>query len=123
MKIGSLAGRTGVSIRMLRYYEAEGLLQPYRTEAGYRDYAETDVRTVERIKMLNSAGLTLAMVREFLPCIRGDGPLFEPCDELKNSLRQQIARLDQTMGKLERSRAELGTFLRDIEEVDQGEHR
>ncbi|TGS35810.1 MerR family DNA-binding transcriptional regulator, partial [Mesorhizobium sp. M8A.F.Ca.ET.182.01.1.1] len=31
MKIGELSRRTSVSIRMLRYYEAEGLLAPVRT--------------------------------------------------------------------------------------------
>ena len=50
MKIGALAKETGVSVRMLRYYEAEGLLAPARTSGGYRDYGSADRDTVERIK-------------------------------------------------------------------------
>ena len=34
MKIGELSRRSGVSIRMLRYYETEGLLKPKRTASG-----------------------------------------------------------------------------------------
>lgn len=44
MRIGELARRTGVSERMLRYYEQEGLLRPARTTSGYRDYGEGKCR-------------------------------------------------------------------------------
>jgi DNA-binding transcriptional MerR regulator len=115
MKIGELSRRTGVSIRMLRYYEIEGLLKPQRTESGYRDYDLAEVRTVERIKLLGSAGMTLATIQQFLPCVRGDGPIFEPCDELRNVLREQIRLIDQNSEKLAQSRNVLGSFLREIE--------
>ena len=39
MQIGELSARTGASVRMLRYYEEQGLLEPRRTGSGYRDYA------------------------------------------------------------------------------------
>ena len=42
MKIGDLAQRTGVSVRMLRFYEAQGLLSPARNAAGYRLYGEAE---------------------------------------------------------------------------------
>jgi DNA-binding transcriptional MerR regulator len=115
MKIGELSRRTGVSIRMLRYYEAEGLLAPHRAASGYRDYGPEDERTVARIKLLGAAGMTLATIRQFLPCVRVDGPVFEPCDELRSVLNEQISVVDQKMGKLAQSRDVLSKFLRDIE--------
>jgi DNA-binding transcriptional MerR regulator len=115
MTIGELAKRTGVSIRMLRYYEAEGLLKPQRTASGYRDYDAAEVRTVHRIKLLASAGMILATIRQFLPCIRGEGPVFEPCDELRSSLHEQIRRADDSIAKLSESREVLQRFLSDIE--------
>ncbi|GAA0695957.1 MerR family transcriptional regulator [Vreelandella titanicae] len=115
MKIGELAKRTGVSIRMLRYYEAEGLLKPTRATNGYRHYGQGEIRTVERIKLLGSAGMTLATIKQFLPCVRGEGPVFEPCDELRNVLHEQIKLADQKAAKLAQSRAILESFLCDIE--------
>ncbi|MGO2007693.1 MerR family transcriptional regulator [Vreelandella alkaliphila] len=115
MKIGELAKRTGVSIRMLRYYEEAGLLKPKRSASGYRDYVSNEVRTVERIKLLGSAGMTLATIQQFLPCVRGEEPVFEPCDELRNVLHEQIRLADQKAAKLAQSRAILASFLSDIE--------
>jgi DNA-binding transcriptional MerR regulator len=40
MRVGQLSQKTGVSVRMLRYYEQQGLLKPGRSQAGYRDYDE-----------------------------------------------------------------------------------
>ncbi|PCF94405.1 MerR family transcriptional regulator [Vreelandella nigrificans] len=115
MKIGELSKRTSVSIRMLRYYEEVGLLKPERGVNGYRDYALDEVRTVERIKLLGSAGMTLATIQQFLPCVRGEVPVFEPCDELRNVLREQMDIADQKMVKLAQSRAILESFLSEVE--------
>ncbi|TDD15156.1 MerR family transcriptional regulator [Kribbella turkmenica] len=49
-------GRTGVSERLLRYYEDRGLLRPERLPSGYREYAESDVDLVGRIRTLPAAG-------------------------------------------------------------------
>ena len=68
MKIGELSRRTGVSVRMLRYYEGEGLLAPLRTNSGYRDYGLAEEETVRRIKMLGGAGMTLETIKRLLPC-------------------------------------------------------
>ena len=111
MKIGELSRRTGVSIRMLRYYEAEGLLTPARTEGGYRDYGFSDEDTVERIRLLGSAGMTLAAIRDFLPCSLDQRHEFEPCDELKSKLRMQIGLIDDRTRKLLDSRKLLADLL------------
>lgn len=115
MKIGELSRRSGVSIRMLRYYEAQGLLKPHRTGSGYRIYSALDEQTVERIKLLGAAGMTLATIRLFAPCIRGEGPVFEPCDELRTTLSEQLRLIDQKTEKLEQNRRMLERFMRDLD--------
>ena len=62
MRIGELCRRTGVSARMLRYYEAQGLLAPSRRPSGYRDYAEPDVSRVQHVRDLLAAGLSTATI-------------------------------------------------------------
>lgn len=117
MRIGELSRRSGVSIRMLRYYEAEGLLKPDRTASGYRDYAIAELRTVERIRLLGAAGMTLATILKFLPCVRGEGLAFEPCDELRDVLREQLRIADQKALELAQSRQILQGFLREVEQA------
>ncbi|KZN30438.1 hypothetical protein N480_05655 [Pseudoalteromonas luteoviolacea S2607] len=115
MKIGELSIKSGVSIRMLRYYEERGLLTPKRTASGYRDYDEEELRTLERIKLLASAGMNLNTILVFLPCIRGDQHVFEPCDELIDLLHDQIKMVNEEVAKLSHSKTVLEHFLYDIE--------
>ena len=86
MKIGELQRRTGLSVRMLRYRKAEGLLAPVRTAKEYRYYDLGDEQVVIRIRLLEAGGITLAVIYKFLPCVRGDRPVLEPCDELRCTL-------------------------------------
>ena len=115
MKIGELSRRCAVSIRMLRYYEEEGLLKPRRTQSGFREYGPREEQTVERIKLLGSAGMTLATIKHLLPCIRGEGHLLEPCDELRSTLVEQIALIDQKTETLMQSRKVLERFLAEVQ--------
>jgi len=114
MKIGELSKRCEVSIRMLRYYEAQGLLQPRRSASGYRDYGPLVEQAVERIKLLGSAGMTLATIRQFSGCIRGEGRIFEPCDALRETLRVQLQLIEQKTAKLQQSRSVLEKFIQDV---------
>ncbi|MCJ9430088.1 MerR family transcriptional regulator [Kordiimonas marina] len=115
MQIGELAERCGVSVRMLRYYEAEGLLNPARTPSGYRDFDAGDVETVRRIVMLNRAGLTLSTIRTLLPCAREGGDGFEPCAAFKASLSAKLQDLDRQIEALQGSRQLVATYLAEAE--------
>lgn len=111
MKIGELSRRTGVSVRMLRYYEGEGLLTPLRTNSGYRDYGLAEEETVRRTKMLGGAGMTLETIKRLLPCVRNNGPAFTPCNELRKILTQQVGLIDERIETLSQSRTILAGFL------------
>lgn len=111
MKIGELSRRVGISVRMLRYYEAQGLLTPERTVSGYRDYGATEVETVRHIKALGAAGMTLPVISAFLPCALSARGEFEPCHELRAAVRQQIAKVDERLACLSHSRQLLEDIL------------
>lgn len=114
MKIGELSRRTGVSVRMLRYYEAEGLLAPQRTDSGYRDYGPQEEQTVRRIKMLGAAGMTLDTIQRLLPCVRNNDPAFTPCNELRRILGQQVSLIDERIEALNQSRTILAGYLASV---------
>ncbi|MEU7632417.1 MerR family transcriptional regulator [Nocardia sp. NPDC049220] len=62
MRIGKLAERTGVSRRLLRYYEEQGLITPSRALNGYREYGESHVQVVQQITGLLDAGLPTRII-------------------------------------------------------------
>lgn len=67
MRIGELARRAGVSVRSLRYYEEQGLVQADRTSGGHREYEESDVDRVVFVQCMFSAGLPSSAVLQLLP--------------------------------------------------------
>ncbi|MDZ7840941.1 MAG: MerR family transcriptional regulator [Gammaproteobacteria bacterium] len=111
MKIGKLAERTGVSVRTLRYYEAQGLLTPHRRASGYRDYTDEDERIVKRIRALSAAGLKLEIIAELLPCVRSDAIDFEPCEQLRMLLHEETEALAKRIETLKASHALLSAHL------------
>ena len=106
MLIGQLAKRTGTSERQLRYYERAGLLMPRRHDNGYRDYDDAAEQVVRQIRALLAAGLPTQVIRQVLPCALADGSL-RPCPGVLNTLRTQLARLEQRADELARARQTL----------------
>ena len=65
--IGVAAQRAGVSARMLRHYEALGLLPPVaRTDSGYRQYAEADVHALRFVRRARDLGFSMAEITTLL---------------------------------------------------------
>jgi DNA-binding transcriptional MerR regulator len=112
MRIGALARQTGVSERLLRYYEEQRLLRPHRLPSGYREYTDTDVATVRHIRALLAAGLPTSVIAEVLPCVLDDGDRMVPtCPDMVGHLRRERARITETITQLETSRQLLDTVL------------
>ncbi|MEV6418268.1 MerR family transcriptional regulator [Streptomyces sp. NPDC051662] len=111
MLIGELSRRTGVSPRLLRYYEEQGLLEAGRGPNGYRDYDEDTVLTVRQVRALLAAGLSTEVIRAVLPCARGEAPQFEMCVDVRAILGRELAATDERIDHLRRSRGTLAGYL------------
>lgn len=111
MQIGEISDRSNISIRMLRFYEAEGLLRPNRTASGYRDYSDADLDQARHIRQLADAGLTVEAMHDLLPCIISPEPTFHPCDRLRARLQGEVAKLDRKLADIAQSRAQIAAYL------------
>ena len=108
MRIGELSRRTGISVRMLRYYEERGLLTPTRAPSGYRCYDEADVDRAALVSSLIRSGLTTKLIIPLLP----DGPAPDAADdrgpgpdpELTDLFTAELAKLDAKIACMTLSR-------------------
>lgn len=67
MNIGAASKASGVSAKMIRYYESTGLIpQPSRRESGYRDYAPDDVHRLIFIRRARELGFAMESVTDLL---------------------------------------------------------
>jgi DNA-binding transcriptional MerR regulator len=106
MKIGEVSERYGISSDTLRYYERIGLIPPVnRNGSGIRDYNEIDVRRVEFIKCMRSAGLPIEALIEYIALVPQGDKTIEARKEILIEQREQLlarmAEMQKTLDMLD----------------------
>ncbi|MFQ6242693.1 Cu(I)-responsive transcriptional regulator [Sinorhizobium meliloti] len=67
MNIGELSKASGVSSKMIRYYEQIGLTRPaLRTVSSYRVYGDKDVHTLQFVRRARDLGFSVKQIKELL---------------------------------------------------------
>ena len=109
MNIGQAAKASGVSAKMIRYYESTGLVAPAaRSEAGYRSYGEADVHTLRFIRRARDLGFSVAEINELLSLWRDKA---RQSADVKRIAQAHIDQLQQRIANLEQMAATLGTLV------------
>jgi MerR family copper efflux transcriptional regulator len=107
MTIGEAAAATGISAKMLRYYESIGLIPAAgRSGNGYRRYGEEELRTLRFIRRARELGLPVARIRRLVGLWRDPGRASGEVKALALShvaeLRAATARMTAMADALER---------------------
>ena len=106
LTVGTLAKRTGLTIRTLHHYDEIGMLSPSgRTHTGYRLYSDADVGRLERIVLLRSLGMPLESIAS---AMQGDGhALIELLEQHSNAVDTKIDDLRRVRSRLTETIAQL----------------
>lgn len=90
--VGQIARLAGVSVRTLHHYDEIGLLSPAdRSGAGYRRYADEDLRKLQRIMFYRELGFALDDITDLV-----NDPDAEPAEHLRRQHELLTARLART---------------------------
>jgi MerR family transcriptional regulator, heat shock protein HspR len=90
--ISVAAELAGVHPQTLRIYERKGLIEPYRTPGGTRRYSEADLRRLELIQELTTAGVNLEGVRRIMSLTAENERLRSQVERLRRLLENSDAR-------------------------------
>jgi MerR family redox-sensitive transcriptional activator SoxR len=71
LTIGALAKRTGLAVSAIRYYEAQGLICPWRNTGGQRRFGRADIRRLSFVMIAQQFGFTLPQIRAQLDRLPG----------------------------------------------------
>jgi len=99
MNIGQAAKATGISAKMIRYYEDVGLVGPVaRTAAGYRVYGARDIHTLGFIKRSRDMGFSVERIGELLALWRDRS---RHSADVKRMALEHVAVLQQRITELQ----------------------
>ncbi|MDM7852820.1 Cu(I)-responsive transcriptional regulator [Pseudochrobactrum kiredjianiae] len=117
MNIGQAAKASGVSAKMIRYYEQIGLVPVAdRTSSGYRDYSNTDIHMLRFIRRARDLGFSVAEISDLLSLWRDDS---RQSSEVKRMAQGHIDELEVKIKALQ----DMSNTLSMLVNACQGDHR
>ena len=109
MNIGDAAKASGVSAKMIRYYEQTGLIPPApRSDAGYRAYTQADLHRLHFIRRARDLGFSVTEIAELLGLWHDKS---RRSADVKRLAQQHIADLEQRMQALRQMADTLQTLI------------
>ncbi len=105
MNIGQAAEASGVTAKMIRYYESIDLISAAsRTGSGYRQYTDKDVQTLRFIKRSRDLGFSIERIKTLLSLWQDRG---RHSADVKQLAQVYIAELEEDIRKLQSIRDQL----------------
>ena len=99
MNIGQASKASGVSTKMIRYYDEIGLVRPAsRTESNYREFDEREVNELRCIRRARSLGFSMPEITQLLSLWRDRE---RPSREVKAIAEKHVNELDARIAEMQ----------------------
>jgi MerR family copper efflux transcriptional regulator len=119
MNIGAAAAATGVSAKMIRHYEAIGLLRPAaRRRNAYRDYGEHEIHELRFVRRARRLGFSIEEIATLLALWRDRR---RPSREVRNIALTHLQDLEKRIAEMQAMAATLRKLVRDCHGDDRPE--
>lgn len=101
LPIGALAERTGLAVSAIRYYEAQGLIKPWRNAGGQRRFERSDLRRLSFVMIAQQFGFTLPEIKAELDRLPGGRtPTKSDWAKISKGFRKALNAKIETLTKL-----------------------
>ena len=117
MNIGAAAAASGVTAKMIRHYEAIGLLRPAGRRANaYRDYAERDIHELRFVRRARRLGFSMDEIAALLALWRDHD---RPSRDVRAIAERHVADLEARIAEMQA----MATTLRGLVDACCGDDR
>ena len=109
LTIGTISQRTGLAVSAIRYYEAQGLVTPWRNAGGQRRFERADIRRLSFVMIAQQFGFSLPQIKAELDLLpKGRTPTKADWAKISAGFR---AELDQRIDNLTQMRDTLDSCI------------
>jgi len=123
MHIGEIAGKAGISVRTVRYYEELGLIRPEgHSSGGFRLYTEESLKRLQVIGFLKELGLSLSEISGLFNAKKPPGADRETVRTLLCILGEKLQLVESKLASLGRIRDELAHTVRILGSCESCDH-
>ena len=117
MNIGQAAQASGISAKLIRYYESIGLVpKAMRTDSGYRVYSESDVHLLQFIKRARTLGFSIERIQLLVSLWRNKR---RSSREVKRIALDHVAELKAKIAEMQA----MSETLQELADACYGDHR
>jgi MerR family copper efflux transcriptional regulator len=117
MNIGDAAKASGVSAKLIRYYESIGLIpEAGRTASGYRVYTAAEVNTLRFIKRARTLGFSIERIQHLVGLWQDKA---RTSGEVKHIALEHVTELEAKIAEMQAMR----DALRELADACHGDHR